>query len=37
VVALWALGGLALILAVEKLPGLLARSKRSKAALEPSA
>jgi hypothetical protein len=37
VVALWALGGLALVLAAEKLPGLLTRSKRSKAAPEPSA
>jgi len=38
VIALWALGGLVLVLAAEKLPGLMARSKkRSKAALEPTA
>ena len=36
VVALWALGGLALILAKEKLPGLLGRAKRSKVVTEPS-
>ena len=37
VVALWALGGLALVLAAERLPNLLSRSKRPKAALKPSA
>jgi hypothetical protein len=37
VVGLWALGGLVLVLAAEKLPGLMARSKRPKAKLEPSA
>jgi hypothetical protein len=36
VVALWAIGGLALVLAAEKLPQLVARGKRSKAALKPS-
>ncbi len=36
VVALWALGGLVLVLAKEGLPGLLARSKQSKVAPEPS-
>jgi hypothetical protein len=37
VVALWAIGGLALVLAAEKLPQLVARGKQSKAALKPSA
>lgn len=37
VVALWALGGLVLVLAAERLPNLLSRSKRPKAALKPSA
>ena len=36
VVALWALGGLVLILAAEKLPGLLARSKRPAPLTKPT-